>query len=85
MSASQAACYVGLSEASFLSRVKTGIYPKAQEIGRRRLWDRCAIDATLDRMGGLSEKEQKGTPNLRAEAIALQRAAERMALRNAKQ
>ena len=49
-----AAAYVGLSPATFLNAVKQGHYPAAIADGRRRVWDRRAIDAAVDHRSGLA-------------------------------
>lgn len=55
LSASQAACYFGVSEHTFLSLVAKGHLPKAQPWPiRRRLWARVEIDAAIARKSGNS-------------------------------
>lgn len=44
-----AAAYVGLSADAFLGAVAAGRYPKPLADGRRRQWDRKALDAAIDR------------------------------------
>lgn len=44
-----AAAYVGLSAESFLDAVAAGRYPQPLPDGRRRQWDRVALDAAVDR------------------------------------
>ncbi len=49
-----AAAYVGLSPATFLTAVKERSYPAAISDGRRKMWDRRALDAAVDRRSGLA-------------------------------
>jgi hypothetical protein len=49
-----AAAYVGLSAAAFLNAVRDGRYPAALPDGKRRHWDRKALDAAVDRRSGLT-------------------------------
>ena len=44
LNAEQAAVYVGVSCNTFLSEVKAGLWPKAQDRGKRKIWDRVKID-----------------------------------------
>ena len=54
MSLEASAFYVGASEGSFEKMVAEGIMPPALNLGiRRRLWDRHALDASLDRLSGV--------------------------------
>ena len=50
LSAEQAAAYCGLSRNTFLVRVEAGTFPAAMRIGKRVLWDRHAIDTSIDVM-----------------------------------
>ena len=49
-----AAAFVGLSPATFLIAVKEARYPAAISDGRRKMWDRRALDAAVDRRSGLA-------------------------------
>ncbi|MEX2650316.1 MAG: hypothetical protein WD673_15005 [Alphaproteobacteria bacterium] len=49
----QAARYVGLSMTTFNRFVVEGLLPGPLHFGRRRVWDRRALDEALDRMSGL--------------------------------
>ena len=49
-----AAAYVGLSASGFLDAVNAGHYPKPLSDGRRRQWDRRALDATVDQRSNLT-------------------------------
>jgi len=49
----QAAQYVGLSMTTFHRFVVEGLLPSPLHFGRRRVWDRRALDEALDRMSGL--------------------------------
>ena len=49
MSAAEAAAYFGLSERSFRSFARQGVFPSIK-VGRRRLFRRDAIDAALVRL-----------------------------------
>lgn len=53
LSLHQAAAYVGLSPNTFNTQVIAGVYPKAVTFGRRKVWDRKALDQALDKMSGL--------------------------------
>lgn len=48
------AAYVGLSAGAFLKAVADGRYPPAHQNGKRRLWDRLAVDAAVDRRSGIA-------------------------------
>ena len=45
-----AAAYVGISKTNFLAGVEAGHWPKPVAYGRRRLWDRLALDQAVDRL-----------------------------------
>ncbi len=49
LSCEQAAAYAGVSANTFRTEVKRGLWPKPQERGHRRIWDRLAIDRAWDR------------------------------------
>lgn len=48
-----AAEYVGVSPCTFDGAVKEGLFPKPIVIGRRNVWDRTALDRSLDVLSGL--------------------------------
>lgn len=48
----QAAAYIGLTKREFDALVRQGVYPKPLPGG---IYDRAAIDATLDRLSGLAK------------------------------
>lgn len=60
MSRQDAAAYCGVSVSTFAGWVKSGYMP-APLFGSKR-WDRCAIDATLDKASGLDNGASKETP-----------------------
>ena len=43
-----AALYTGVSENKFLAEVKDGLWPRPEERGRRKIWDRHEIDEAWD-------------------------------------
>jgi len=47
-----AAAYLSLGVECFRQHVGTGELPAALTLGRRRLWDRLALDAACDRLRG---------------------------------
>jgi hypothetical protein len=47
LSLEEAAAYVGLSPGPFLQQVALGRMPKPHQYGRRRVWDRIALDRAL--------------------------------------
>jgi predicted DNA-binding transcriptional regulator AlpA len=49
-----AAAYLGLSATTFLMAVAAGYYPPALQIGRRKQWDRKALDVAVDCRSGLT-------------------------------
>jgi len=49
----QAAAYVGLSVSTFNKLVAASVLPQALAFGRRRVWDRRALDKALDAMSGI--------------------------------
>lgn len=50
LSEAQAAAYVGLSLTQFLSEVRRGRFSRPQYYGRRKVFDRHALDRDLDRL-----------------------------------
>jgi excisionase family DNA binding protein len=52
----QAARYVGLSLTTFLRLVAEGYLPAALHFGRRRVWDRRALDEALDHLSGIARR-----------------------------
>ena len=56
-----AALYTGVSENKFLAEVRAGIWPKPEERGRRKIWDRHEIDEAWDR-----RHEAEGDPLMEA-------------------
>jgi predicted DNA-binding transcriptional regulator AlpA len=54
MRAPAAAYYCGVSEQTFLDRVKAGIYPAGIRDGGCRVWLRDDLDAMIDRQHGVS-------------------------------
>jgi predicted DNA-binding transcriptional regulator AlpA len=57
LSAAEAAAYVGVSEPTFLDDVAAGRLPPPLRFGRRRVWDKAAIDRAFDRMSGFEPHE----------------------------
>ena len=51
-----AAAYCGLGADAFLDAVENGRYPKPLADGRRRQWDRAALDRAIDRRSKLPPK-----------------------------
>ncbi|MFZ2869361.1 helix-turn-helix transcriptional regulator [Zavarzinia sp.] len=52
LSRDQAAAYLGVSVGTFTREVAAGQWPQPLDRGRRKTWDRFALDRTLDeRMG----------------------------------
>jgi predicted DNA-binding transcriptional regulator AlpA len=43
----EAALYVGVSPQLFLRQVAAGELPKPRQFGRRKVWDRIALDRTM--------------------------------------
>lgn len=54
-----AAAYVGLCADAFLAAVADGLYPMPIAHGRRRQWDRLALDRALDRRSKLDAHSPK--------------------------
>tara|TARA_B000000460_G_scaffold205506_1_gene152563 strand:+ start:215 stop:433 length:219 start_codon:yes stop_codon:yes gene_type:complete len=54
MRASAAAFYCGVSESTFLDRVKAGEYPPGAKDGGARVWLRDDLDAMIERRFGVS-------------------------------
>lgn len=54
-----AAAYVGLSGEAFLAAVADGRYPKPLPDGRRRQWDRIALDHAIDQRSALGAHSQR--------------------------
>lgn len=51
LSREMAAAYVGLSVTTFLDGVRRNEWPAPMAIGRRRVWDRAALDKVFDARG----------------------------------
>jgi predicted DNA-binding transcriptional regulator AlpA len=58
-----AAAYCGLSSAEFERQVCAGELPSAVKLGNKTLWERGAIDESLDRLTG------RGAPNWRKDSL----------------
>ena len=52
-SKAQAAAYLGVGQATLKRLLQTGAVPPPISLGGRRIWDRVALDAALDRCSGL--------------------------------
>ena len=65
----EAAHYWGLSPNSFIEAVKDGKAPKPLEFGRRRIWDKKALDAALDQLSGMAANHQGGWENVGQNAL----------------
>ena len=57
----QAATYVGVSPNTFLTEVKKGLWPKPEERGHRKIFDRYRMDEAWDR-----RHETEGDPLMEA-------------------
>jgi predicted DNA-binding transcriptional regulator AlpA len=57
----QAAQYVGLSVTTFNRLVDEGVLPLPLHFGRRRVWDRRALDLVLDRLSGVATTRPSST------------------------
>jgi predicted DNA-binding transcriptional regulator AlpA len=55
MRAAAAAYYCGVSESTFLDRVRSGSYPAGELDGGARVWLRDDLDAMIDRRFGVVE------------------------------
>lgn len=49
----EAASYVGVSPPTFDKLVSQGSMPRPISIGKRRIWDRVALDRALDLLSGV--------------------------------
>lgn len=56
--AEQAAAYVGVSPDTFRAEVKAGRMPAPIRLGRRVVWDRCALDKAFDALSTLDQAER---------------------------
>ena len=56
----EAAHYVGLSPNTFTEEVKSGRLPKPLRFGRRRIWDKKALDQALDHLSKLTNGNKEG-------------------------
>lgn len=55
-----AAAYCGVCENTFDRLVKEGVLPKSRAgLGRKKTWDRLAIDAKIDGAGAVASAEAK--------------------------
>ncbi len=62
-----AAAYCGVCPNTFDRLVKEGVYPKPREgLGRKKTWDRLAIDAKIDGAGAVASAEAKALEALNA-------------------
>lgn len=61
----QAATYMGMSANSFEREVEAGRFPGPVKLSRvrLRLWDRAALDRTLDRASGIGLELAEGGDN----------------------
>jgi predicted DNA-binding transcriptional regulator AlpA len=59
----QAAQYIGLSRAVFARLVSEDILPEALPFGRRRVWDRRALDKALDQLSGIKRQDAADKPD----------------------
>jgi len=48
----QAAAYIGVGASTFDKLVSDGVMPRPVEFGRRRVWDRLALDAAFGALSG---------------------------------
>jgi predicted DNA-binding transcriptional regulator AlpA len=64
LSRAQAAEYVGVSPNTFDQMVSEGTLPSAIDLPshRRKIWDKLALDAVLNRLGGYDAAEAHHTP-----------------------
>jgi len=60
MRASAAAFYCGVSESTFLDRVKSGEYPPGAKDGGARVWLRDDLDAMIERRFGVTNGNNGG-------------------------
>lgn len=61
MALDEAAGYCDMSEKAFLAEVAAGRLPGPLPFGcERRIWDRHALDAALDKMAALAQAEDSG-------------------------
>lgn len=63
LEAELAAAYVGLGADAFMAAVEQGLYPRPIEIGRRKHWDRRALDAVIDAFSALEITKIQETPD----------------------
>ena len=56
----EAAHYWGLSPNSFMAEVKAGRAPPPLHFGRRRIWDKRALDEALDHLSKLTNDNNQG-------------------------
>ena len=56
----EAAHYWGLCPNSFMAEVKADRAPKPLHFGRRRIWDKKALDLALDRLSKLTDDNKEG-------------------------
>ena len=57
LSRQQAAAYIGVGPSTFDKLVIEGVMPGPVEFGRRRVWDRLAIDAAFGALSGTAGAE----------------------------
>ena len=55
-----AAAYLGLSATTFRDRVERREFPQPIQIGRRKLWDRRALDRLIDARSGFVAASRPG-------------------------
>jgi hypothetical protein len=55
------AAYRGVCPNTFLAEVKAGLMPEPETRGRRKIWDRFAVDKRMDRLD-----EPEGDPLMEA-------------------
>ncbi len=60
LSEDESAHYVGLCPNSFRKEVKNGRLPEPLRFGRRRIWDKKALDQALDHLSKLTNVNKEG-------------------------
>jgi len=58
LSRGEAAAYLGRCERTFDAEVAEGVWPSAIRPGRKRVWDRVALDRKVDLYSGFQTKTE---------------------------
>lgn len=56
----EAARYIGVSPSKFDELVKSGSMPQPKRVGKRKIYDRAALDTAFDLLAGVDDGDDEG-------------------------